>query len=474
MASNSNIEVAVVMVPFPEYGHQTPFLHLSHLIASYDIPVHYVSIGARNHELKLRQQAGYQLFPNIQFHDLSIPENSSSTEKEEEYLSYLESLNLLGGPLGDICRALLLSSCRRVVVIHDSIMLSVVQGMISVANAETYIFHVISAFTVCSLFHQVRGNDDDQDDDQHLLFLPFQAHLPSMDSCYKPEMPEFVKILRRWTFKSGDIFNTCRDIEGPYLDALAKQSDRPIWSLGPLINNVHIVHNNQESSSSSSSSPNKILSRHRCIEWLDKKPKNSVIYVSFGTVTTFSPEQINELALGLERSNQNFIWVLREKDKKGNDVMTEKDVSKTKLPAGLEERVGERGIIAREWVPQLEILGHPATGGYLFHSGWNSFLESVTVGVPMATWPIHSDNPFNDVLITKVLKVGVVVREWTHKDELVRSNTIENAVRTLMTSPEGEEMRQRALDLSQAIKISGRDGGATKKQAESFIAHITR
>ncbi|XP_019239822.1 PREDICTED: zeatin O-glucosyltransferase-like, partial [Nicotiana attenuata] len=247
-----------------------------------------------------------------------------------------------------------------------------------------------------------------------------------------------------------------------YLDALAKQSEKPVWGLGPF-NPVHI-HNEEYSASP------RILS-HRCIEWLDKQPKNSVIYVSLGTASTFSPEQIIELALGLERSEQKFIWVLREADKKGKCFTT--DVSKIELPTGFEERVAERGIIARDSVPQMEILAHPSTGGYLFHSGWNSFLESLTMGVPMATWPIHSDNPLNDVLITRVLKVGLVVKDWEHKDELVKANTIENGVRTLMTSIKGEEMRQRAVELSQAIKMSVKDGGATKKQMESFIAHIT-
>ncbi|XP_009593501.1 zeatin O-xylosyltransferase-like [Nicotiana tomentosiformis] len=466
MAANSS-NVAVVMVPFPEYGHQTPFLHLSRLISSYDIPVHYFSIGARNQELKRRLQgSNLDQFPNIQFHDLSIPSTKAEKEAEEEeeeededdYMSYFASLELLGEPLCSICHELL-NTCKRVVIIHDSIMLSVVQGVISITNVETYIFHVISAFTVCSLFQQVSGSAENYD-----LFLPLQPHIPSFQSCYPPEMLEFIEMLRDWTFKSGEIFNTCRDIEGLYLDALAKQSEKPLWGLGPLINPVYLQNDEY------SASP-KIVS-HRCIEWLDKQPKNSVIYVSFGTARTFSLEQIIELALGLERSEQKFIWVLREADKKGNDFTT--DVPKIELPIGFEDRVAERGIIARDFVPQMEILAHPSTGGYLFHSGWNSFLESLIMGVPMATWPIHSDNPFNDVLITKVLKVGLVVKDWEHRDELVRANTIENGVRDLMTSTEGEEMRQRAIELSQAIKMSVKDGGATKKQTESFIAHIAR
>lgn len=44
-----------------------------------------------------------------------------------------------------------------------------------------------------------------------------------------------------------------------------------------------------------------------------------------------------------------------------------------------------------------------------------------------------------------------------------------------MNSPEGEDqMRQRAMELNKAIKMSVGDGGSEKKEMDSFIAHITR
>lgn len=451
----ANSEVVVVMVPYPEYGHQIPLLRLSQLISSYNISVHYISVGARNHELKQRQQ-GHDQFLNIQFHDVSL--SSKEDAEEEDYLSYYKSLMQIGEPLCAICRSFSTNNnCKRVVIIHDALMQFFVQSAYSITNVEAYYFHAISAFTVYSLLQQIR---DDRDNDKYNddLFSKLQAHIPSMDSCYKPGMRGFIKTLRDCKFKSGEILNTCREIEGPYLDALSNQSEIPFWGLGPF-NRVHV--GDKESCKS-----------HRCIQWLDRQPLNSVILVSFGTANTFSLEQIHMIAIGLEKSEQKFIWVLREADKKGENVTGV--TSNIELPIGFEERVSERGIIAREWVPQPEILAHPSTGGYFFHSGWNSFLESATMGVPMATCPLTSDNPYNDVLITKVLKVGLVVRDWAHKDELVKSDTIEIAVRTLMNSPEGEEMRQRAIELSKAIKMAVGDGGSTQKEMDSFIAHITR
>lgn len=83
-------------------------------------------------------------------------------------------------------------------------------------------------------------------------------------------------------------------------------------------------------------------------------------------------------------------------------------------------------------------LGHRATGGFMRHCGWNSSIESVTIGVAMAAWPTHPDQPRNTVLIAGVLKVGVVVRKWREMTELVEAWNIGR----LMASEEGCEIRR--------------------------------
>lgn len=96
------------------------------------------------------------------------------------------------------------------------------------------------------------------------------------------------------------------------------------------------------------------------------------------------------------------------------------------------------------------------------------------MGVPIAAWPLHSDQPHNALLVTKVLKVGVVVKDWAFCDELVESLTIEKAVKKLMASKEGEEIRRRAGELGTAVKKSVAEGGDTRREFDDFIAHICR
>ncbi|KAL2941171.1 Zeatin O-glucosyltransferase [Bienertia sinuspersici] len=205
-------------------------------------------------------------------------------------------------------------------------------------------------------------------------------------------------------------------------------------------------------------------SQHQCLEWLDKQEKGSVIYVSFGSTTSLTNDQIQELAKGLDESGVKFIWVLRKAD--SNDVFVEENGGKLKepqLPKGYEER---------DWAPQIEILAHKSVGGFMSHCGWNSCIESLSMGVPIVAWPMHSDQPRNAVLVSEVLKVGVVVRDWARRSELVMSNSIENAVKRVMVSMEGMEMKERAIKLGEAISGSVVDGGASCLERDAFIAYI--
>ena len=91
-----------------------------------------------------------------------------------------------------------------------------------------------------------------------------------------------------------------------------------------------------------------------------------------------------ELGLALEASERPFIWVIRE----GNQLEA---LEKWIKEEGFEERTNARGLIIRRWAPQLLILSHPAIGGFITHSGWNSTLEAICAGVPMVTWPLFGD-----------------------------------------------------------------------------------
>ncbi|XVE75577.1 hypothetical protein DITRI_Ditri12bG0104700 [Diplodiscus trichospermus] len=167
-------------------------------------------------------------------------------------------------------------------------------------------------------------------------------------------------------------------------------------------------------------------SKDKRLHWLDKQKPSSVIYVSFGTSTSMADEQIKELAIRLEESKVKFIWVLRDADK--GDVFAE-GARRAELPKGFEDRTKGEGMVVREWAPQMEILGHTSTGGFMSHCRWNSCMESISMRVPIAAWPMHSDQPMNAMLVTEVLKIGLNVREWANREEIVLSSTIKESIK---------------------------------------------
>ncbi|KAH0724052.1 hypothetical protein KY285_006125 [Solanum tuberosum] len=341
---------------------------------------------------------------------------------------------------------------RRVIVIYDSLIAWVLQDAPSIPNVECYSFRSISGFTIYSFICDAAGRLPADAENE------FLEKISSMEGSFTSEFAEFSRVQTefREMVNSGDLYNSCYEIEGFYLDLLAKEKSagNKQWAVGPL--NPPKLFDKRDS-----------RKPHKCIKWLDEQEPNSVIFVSFGTTTTLSDEEIKELAIGLEKSEKKFIWVLREADK--GDIFTGES-REVELPEGYEEKVEKRGLIVRDWVPQLEILRHESTGGFMSHCGWNSCMESISMGVPIVAWPMHSDQPRNAILVTEVLKIGVELKDWAMRDELVSSDAVAECVKRLMDSAEGDKMRQRATELSKAVV----NGGGSGKEMDSFIAHITR
>ncbi|KNA25631.1 hypothetical protein SOVF_004800 [Spinacia oleracea] len=456
-------EVVVVMVPFPAQGHLNQLLHLSHLIISYRLPVHYAGSSSHNRQAKLRLQGwDLQILSKIHFHDLELPSYNCPPPNPDNSVGFPTHLQPLFDasvhlhqPVTQLLQQLS-SKFRRVVVIHDSMMTSVVQCIKTISNAETYAFIPVSAFTFFF------NSWDKIQPKPFLLGSEVPKSIPSNDGCFAPEI-SYLAVLQRSMLglESGRLYNTSKVMESKYIQLLEKLTTNikiKHFAIGPL-NPVEMKRRKEQH-------------RHICLEWLDKQVTSSVIYICFGSTTSMTDEQIMEMALGLERSGQNFIWVLRRADT--GDVFTVGEVGKPQLPEGYEDRVKNRGMVVRDWAPQLEILAHPSTGGFMSHCGWNSCMESISMGVPIAAWPMHSDQPRNAFLVTDVLKIGTLVRDWTHRAEVVPSNTIDYALRTLMASEEGMEMRKRAAELGDSVRASVAKDGASRLEMDSFISHIIR
>ncbi|KAL0416860.1 UNVERIFIED_CONTAM: Scopoletin glucosyltransferase [Sesamum latifolium] len=111
-------------------------------------------------------------------------------------------------------------------------------------------------------------------------------------------------------------------------------------------------------------------------------------------------KKLHEMAVRLEASGQEFIWVARKGKNEGEN--------EDWIPQEYEDRIKGRELVIRGWAPQVMILDHPT------HCWWNSTLEGICAGVPMVTWPVSAEQFYNEKLVTKVLRTGVPVgsKKW--------------------------------------------------------------
>ncbi|CAI8615693.1 unnamed protein product [Vicia faba] len=259
---------------------------------------------------------------------------------------------------------------------------------------------------------------------------------------------------KRYTEADGIIENSFLELEpGPIKEL---QKDEPgkvkpvLYPVGPLINREVLAQTGPNGS--------------ECLKWLDNQPHGSVLFVSFGSGGTLSSKQIIELALGLEKSEQRFLWVVRSpNDKVANasyfSAETDSDPFNF-LPKGFLERTKGRGLVVSSWAPQPQVLAHGSTGGFLSHCGWNSVLESVVNGVPLVVWPLYAEQKMNAVILTEDVKVGL--RPNVGESGLIERQEITSVVKCLMEGEEGKKLRYKMKDLKEAAaKTLGENGTST-------------
>ncbi|TYH55041.1 hypothetical protein ES332_D09G211900v1 [Gossypium tomentosum] len=115
----------------------------------------------------------------------------------------------------------------------------------------------------------------------------------------------------------------------------------------------------------------------------------SVVFLCFGSMGLFSKDQMMEIAVGLERSGQRFLWVVSNPPPNNNKQGFSKG-SHPSLEGFLDRTSGG--------------VGHDSVGGFVTHCGWNSVLESICTGVPMVAWLLYAEQKLNKILLLEELK----------------------------------------------------------------------
>ncbi|KAH0655914.1 hypothetical protein KY290_031560 [Solanum tuberosum] len=150
------------------------------------------------------------------------------------------------------------------------------------------------------------------------------------------------------------------------------------------------------------------------------------------------------------------------------------------LPVGNLEDKTKRGLYIKGWVPQLTIMEHSATGGFMTHCGTNSVLEAITFGVPMITWPLYADQFYNEKVVeVRGLGIKIGIDVWNDGIEItgpvIKSAKIREAIERLMISNGSEEImniRDRVMAMSKMAQNATNEGGSSWNNLTALIQHI--
>ncbi|CAH9091230.1 unnamed protein product [Cuscuta epithymum] len=252
----------------------------------------------------------------------------------------------------------------------------------------------------------------------------------------------------------GLIFNTFDHLDGPVISHFRAACPN-IYAVGPL--HSHLRARLQSSLPSISNSLwEEDMS---CMDWLDRQPERSVVYVSIGSLAIISRDQLMELWHGLVNSGSRFLWVQRP-----GSVTPCASGSCNDAPEGLVEETKEKGCIV-QWAPQERVLGHPSVGGFLTHSGWNSTLESIVEGVPMMCWPYFVDQQVNSRFVQEVWRLGVDMKDVYDR------GSIERMIREVMEDRK-EEFLKRASEMAALARQSVEQSGTSYRDMDRLIEDI--
>ncbi|KAF3445098.1 hypothetical protein FNV43_RR14791 [Rhamnella rubrinervis] len=248
---------------------------------------------------------------------------------------------------------------------------------------------------------------------------------------------------------SALVIQTLEVLEGDVLDALPSTLPNNVYAIGPIQLHLDCLpkdHTNHVGYSL-------LKEDTECLQWLNSKPPNSVLYVNFGSVIVMTSQQLVEFGKGLAKSMHAFLWVIRPDLVVGQSAI---------LPPEFEREIKGRGLIA-SWCPQEQVLNHPSIGGFLTHCGWNSILESITAGVPILCWPIFADQQTNSWYACNEWGFGIEI------DGDVKSGEVEKLVRELMEGDKGKQMKSKALEWKKLAEEATGSHGSSSTNLDSLI-----
>lgn len=466
-----------VCVPYPAQGHITPILHVAKLLYSRGFHITFVNTEF-NHKrlLKSRGPTSLDGLPSFRFETIpdGLPPSDSDAAQDIPALCASTQKTCLPH-FKNLIHKLNSSSADNVppvsCIISDGVM-SFTLDAAEEFGIPDVLFWTTSACGFMGYYHY-----------RHLIekgYTPLKDEccltngyldtaidwIPGLKNIRLGDLPSFIRTrdpndmmvhfnkeeTGRAHRGSALIFNTFDALEKDVLDQLALMFPR-VYSVGPLSLLLNQVSDDELKMLGSNLWKEDLV----CLEWLDSREPNSVLYVNFGSITVMTQKQLSEFAWGLADSGQNFLWIIRPDLVTGDLAI---------LPDEFYTQTKDRGLSA-DWCHQEHVLSHPSIGGFLTHSGWNSTLETLCAGVPMVCWPFFAEQPTNCRYCCNEWGVGMEINSDVKRAE------VKSLVCELMKGEKGKEMKKKALEWKQrAEEATSAPAGSSYLNLEKLINEV--
>ncbi|XP_038883479.1 7-deoxyloganetic acid glucosyltransferase-like [Benincasa hispida] len=458
----------VILFPFPAKGHIKPFLCLARLLCNAGLRVTFLNTEHHHRNIHNLTHLAAQL-PSLHFQSIS------------DGLPPSEPQNLLDGKLfksmpqvtKPLFRELLLSydnGTSPITCVITDVILRFPMDVAQELGIPVFCFSTFSARFLFLYFSIPKLLEDGQipypvgNSNQQLHGIPGGEgllrckDLPgywSVEAVAKHNPMNFVNQTLATSKSCGLILNTFEELEAPFVTSLSKIYNK-VYTIGP----IHSLLKNLVQSQCEFWKED-----HSCLAWLDSQAPRSVMFISFGSLVKLTSSQLREFWNGLVNSGKAFLLVLRsdvlieeagEEDEKQRELVIREITMETKEEG--------RWVIVN-WAPQEEVLSHEAIGGFLTHSGWNSTLESLAVGVRMISWPQIGDQPSNATWLTKVWKIGVQM------EDLYDRSTVETMVRSIMEHQD-QKMENAIAELAKLAKDRVSKDGTSYRNLQRLVEDI--
>ncbi|PHT76248.1 7-deoxyloganetin glucosyltransferase [Capsicum annuum] len=316
-----------VCIPYPAQGHINPMLKLAKILHHKGFHITFVNTE-HNHKRFLKSRGPDSLQGLASFRFETIPDGLPPCDPDatQDIASLCKSTTTTClGPFKELLARLNNTSSSNVppisCIVADGSMSFTLSAAQDLGIPQVF-FRTVSACGLLGYMHYrdlVEKGYTPLKDESYLTngYLDITLDwIPGMNGIRLRDLPSFVRTTNpeeyviKFAIQEAErsknacamVLNTFEPLEREVLESLQTLLP-PIYAIGPL----HLLVKHVEDKNLEDLGSNLWKEETKCLDWLDSKKRNSVVYVSFGSITLITPNPLIEFAWGLANSQLDFL-----------------------------------------------------------------------------------------------------------------------------------------------------------------------